>query len=307
MSGKRASAFVGFSDPGLKMRGESAAAVQYLVLRDSTNPYLLARVRWPDVAEAISAGQPHWQSDPGLFDLPYDPNSAAVTTAQASSIAAGWGVQLTSDPGDPSSSLIRRMPANWSNLVPAERRAWSLDPDAGRRAAAAPKSRSRIVSRMLGRPRRSSLEQAERMPGLLAANDKGPSAGVGSYPVANGNGSPVTLAAERRRHARVPVHGRALLRSAHKTIFVRLVDVSEGGMHGVVADAQSVLESGAGLEPPLVLQHAVSGSEVSLDVIASVGWHKENGPGTQLGVVFVELNDEQVGRVQRFLRNGAGS
>ena len=78
-------------------------------------------------------------------------------------------------------------------------------------------------------------------------------------------------------------------------------------MHGVVADAQSVLESGAGLEPPLVLQHAVSGSEVSLDVIASVGWHKENGPGTQLGVVFAELNDEQVGRVQRFLRNGAGS
>lgn len=38
--------------------GSEAAEVQYLVLPNSTNPFLLARVRWPDVAEAISAGIP---------------------------------------------------------------------------------------------------------------------------------------------------------------------------------------------------------------------------------------------------------
>ena len=53
--------------------GTELAEVQYLVLPDSVNPYLLARVRWPDVAQAISPELPHWQYDPGLFDLPYDP------------------------------------------------------------------------------------------------------------------------------------------------------------------------------------------------------------------------------------------
>src|ERR1700722_10346246 len=39
--------------------------VQYLVLGDRTDPYLLARVRWPDIAQAISAGCPDWQDDLG--------------------------------------------------------------------------------------------------------------------------------------------------------------------------------------------------------------------------------------------------
>jgi hypothetical protein len=44
--------------------------VSYLVLTDRTAPYLLARVRWPDVAQAITIGNPDWLEDPGLFDLP---------------------------------------------------------------------------------------------------------------------------------------------------------------------------------------------------------------------------------------------
>ena len=59
----------------------NATEVKYLVLSDGMNPYLLARVRWPDVAQAISAERPDWQYDPGLFDLPYDPSSATVTHA----------------------------------------------------------------------------------------------------------------------------------------------------------------------------------------------------------------------------------
>jgi hypothetical protein len=112
-------------------------AVQYLVLSDSTNPYLLARVRWPDVAQAISAGRPDWLDDIGLFDLPTDPSSTPVTLSQAKEIALAWGAQLHSDATVPAPgpSLIRRMPANWSNLTPAEKRAWSLDLTSARRRA----------------------------------------------------------------------------------------------------------------------------------------------------------------------------
>ncbi|HEY7948044.1 MAG TPA: hypothetical protein VID75_10215 [Acidimicrobiales bacterium] len=103
--------------------------VQYLVLADRSHPFLLARVRWPDVAQAISAGCPDWLDDVGLFDLPNDPSSVPVTLARAAEIALGWGAQLPSDGSVRTTrpALVRRMPANWSNLTPAERRAWSLD------------------------------------------------------------------------------------------------------------------------------------------------------------------------------------
>jgi hypothetical protein len=133
--------------------------VVYLVLPNPTEPFLLARVRWPDVYQAISPVRPDWQDDPGLFDLPYAPTSTAVTYDEASEIAAGWGARLPSDEEDHSSgpSLIRRMPSDWSNLSTAERRAWSIvarkparhavatpatvDPPAGR--AVPPASRGR--------------------------------------------------------------------------------------------------------------------------------------------------------------------
>jgi hypothetical protein len=102
--------------------------VQYLVLPDSTNPYLLARVRWPDVYQAISPVRPDWQDDPGLFDLPYDPSSTRVSFAEAALIAADWGAQLPADETVRTArvELMRRMPANWSDLSPAEQSAWSI-------------------------------------------------------------------------------------------------------------------------------------------------------------------------------------
>jgi len=116
--------------------GSEVVEVQYLVLAERDAPYLLARVRWPDVAQAMSAGCPYWQYDPGLFDLPYDPSSAKVTLAQASAIAAGWGASLVSRPTTSVPPVIRRMPANWSNLAPAERRVWSLEHVGRRRTSA---------------------------------------------------------------------------------------------------------------------------------------------------------------------------
>jgi hypothetical protein len=114
----------------IKRRDLLADEVQYLVLPDAQNPWLLARVRWPDVFQAISPARPYWQSDPGLFDLPYDPSGVPITAERAEAIAAEWGAVL---PGEGESSLgpslIRRMPANWSNLTPAEKRAWSISPE----------------------------------------------------------------------------------------------------------------------------------------------------------------------------------
>jgi hypothetical protein len=102
--------------------------VQYLVLGGSTNPYLLARVRWPDVAQAISEDCPGWLDDPGLFDLPYEPASTKVSSGRAAEIAAEWGAQL---PPDSSTGFweprLRRIPPTWSEMVPVEKRSWSLE------------------------------------------------------------------------------------------------------------------------------------------------------------------------------------
>jgi hypothetical protein len=107
-----------------------ADEVKYLVLPDVQNPWLLARVRWPDVFQAISPARPYWQSDPGLFDLPYDPSGVPISAERAEAIAAEWGATLPAEgEGSVGPSLIRRMPANWSRLTPAEKRAWSIGPE----------------------------------------------------------------------------------------------------------------------------------------------------------------------------------
>jgi hypothetical protein len=114
-------------------RNPASSEVQFLVIPDISYPFLLARVRWPDVFEAISPTRPDWRADPGLFDLPYDASSTRVTREQAAAIASDWGAELPDDErsyqGDATlrPSLIRRMPANWSNLSPAEKRLWSID------------------------------------------------------------------------------------------------------------------------------------------------------------------------------------
>ena len=108
--------------------GGALPDVRYHVLFDPSDPVLLARVRWPDVYEAISAARPDWQSDPGVFDIPYDPSSTEITAEAAAELAARWGATLPTPGPDrrPGPTLIRRMPANWSNPSPAEQRAWSL-------------------------------------------------------------------------------------------------------------------------------------------------------------------------------------
>jgi hypothetical protein len=64
-----------------------------------------------------------------LFDLPYDPSSTRVSYAEAAAIADDWGAQLPTDESAQTAKvvLMRRMPANWSDLSRAERRAWSIE------------------------------------------------------------------------------------------------------------------------------------------------------------------------------------
>jgi hypothetical protein len=113
--------------------------VAYVVLPTAENPFLLARVRWPDVYQAISPVRPDWQEDPGLFDLPYAPTSVHVSYEEAAAIAADWGAELPAENEKSAGpSLIRRMPSDWSELSTAERRAWSVEIDkSGRQAMAA--------------------------------------------------------------------------------------------------------------------------------------------------------------------------
>ena len=133
-------------------RKTTGREVQYLVLPDASNPWLLARVRWPDVFQAISPAEPDWRSDPGLFDLPYDPSSVAIAPDRAAAIAAEWGAEFPSaeDGAVPGPSLIRRMPANWSELSPAAKHAWAIEPDRSRRRLPARERRSERRRRLEG-------------------------------------------------------------------------------------------------------------------------------------------------------------
>jgi hypothetical protein len=248
----------------------AAVEVKYFVLADRTSPYLLARVRWPDVAQAITAGCRDWQDDPGLFDLPYDPSSATVTLVQATAIAAGWGASLTSNATVSSSvpPLIRRMPANWSNLSPAEKRAWSLEFVLTRRRARAHRESSRSRSGFVSWGARLSRRR------------------------------PVV---ERRHDPRVLIGGRAQIRLGGKTVPADLVDLSQGGMHCVVIDAKSVVATGVKLPQPLVLKEGAFESRIKLDVGGTVTWSTDTGLGTHFGVAFEQLDEEQAERVRRLL------
>ncbi|MGO9584249.1 MAG: PilZ domain-containing protein [Acidimicrobiales bacterium] len=286
------------------------ADVQYLVLPDTVRPYLLARVRWPDVAQAISAGRPYWQHDPGLFDLPYEPSSATVTPAEAASIVASWGAQL-SDPTDPVPSLFRRMPPNWSALVPAEKRAWSLEFVAARYSSvshAAPLRsflRKHRHDQSLRQPESGLDGQMTKLPSMPGGK---PALGKSLDPLVKGNGHLPMAAAERRLHARVHLSGRAQISCGHKIISVDLLNISQGGVHLVAPYTRSILKSGRTFEPPLWLEDRISGSDIRLDVASRITWHRIVGPNTQLGVVFAKLNDKQAEQVQSFLATlGPGS
>ncbi|MGC9961723.1 MAG: hypothetical protein ABSE47_07445 [Acidimicrobiales bacterium] len=176
--------------------------VQYLALPDRDNPYLLARVRWPDVAQAISSGCSEWQHDPGIFDLPYHPGCEKVTADEASEIASRWDATLSFDEPVTSfgQSLIRRMPPDWSNLSRAERRAFYIEFAPTRRSAAASRRarrRDSVVTPSHAKRRRSLLPVRSRSTRRAVLTAKGhvpPVVTVTGMPDPHPNGVLVTEA-----------------------------------------------------------------------------------------------------------------
>jgi hypothetical protein len=267
--------------------------VKYFVLGGATNPYLLARVRWPDVAHAITKGCLTWLDDPGLFDLPYDPISARVSFDEASAIATDWGINLQSGAViETARPLIRRMPANWSRLSRAEEQAWALEyVTTGLSANALRESSDGRDPRKSGRRSLLGRRRPEHAP---AASSNGQN--TTDVAATNGHKPP-----DRRRHARVPVGKPAQIRCGDKTVAANLMDVSEGGGRWLVFDPHAALEVGEQLDPSLVLEGDGFEVQVNLDVGGTVIWGNDTGLGAQVGVAFEQLSDKQVERVQHLL------
>jgi len=291
--------------------------IGYWALPDSSDPYLLARVRWPDVAEAISPGCPDWRHDTGLFDLPYNRHSRSLTEDEAALWAARWGANLPEGAGaEPALVLIRRMPATWSNLSPADRRAWALDgvlPHVGRgirpswltRLVAWAKATTgttasvvvpdtAVPSTAMERP---SATVSAASPAAVTVAPSAPAMALG-----DGNGR----AEERRRAARVRLQGTVELRLGQRALAAELVDVSESGFHCTVRASQAKPGVGRRLASPVRLATQRREQRLDLDVAGAVSWRRAVAGTTHLGIALEPLDDDQRRRVHEFLAAAAG-
>lgn len=272
--------------------------VKYLVLVDRAVPFLLARVRWPDVAQAVSEASPIWIDDPGLFDLPYEPSAVAVSYDQAATLAAGWGSRLDALVTADAPSYIRRMPANWSDLSPSERHTWGVD-FVGRKRGTSPRL---FLHELAARTGGRSSAQATRAGAARRAR------AIVDRVATNGHGSKhgaAATAAERRSYVRVELAGRAHIRSGHTTLSAGLVDLSERGVRCVLPDARAVVATGATLEGPFLLEAEVGAARICLNVGGAVSWNRTNGNGADFGVAFDELAEGERDGLKLLLRRVA--
>jgi hypothetical protein len=260
---------------------------QYLVFPSGDRPYLLACVRWPDIALAISTHCTAWREDQGLFDLPYEPGAQVVSAGEAAAIAAAWGGELPADSAlvDAELALHRRMPANWSHLSPVERRAWL--------------------------PRRPPVARPPRIAAVQAAPGfavlEGVEVAEPYQPVLDGAGDGQASGPDRRRYERVTARGRVILYCGHRKITADLVDVSLGGARCAVSDDVTDLDSVTTVTP-LVIERAVGGPPLMLDVPCVVVWKRPGDGGAHhLGVQFGELGDRHLEGLRELIAAEAAS
>ena len=243
---------------------------------------------------------------------------------EAAAIASEWGTSLPSEETsiECARPLIRRMPADWSRLTPAEERAWALefvptglradalrpeaeagDPQSGRR-----RSPLRALRRTSGR---SSQVPELESPASIADEEKTNLVAVYGHvpePIRVVFGPPgQSPSPERRLHARVRAGGRAQIRCGNKTVSATLVDVSQGGVRWRILDTDAALEVGEQLDPSLVLEADGSGNQVSIDVGGTVMWGANTVYGAQFGVAFEPLNADQTFRIQHLVLSSAAS
>jgi hypothetical protein len=180
------------------------------------------------------------------------------------------------------------MPANWSDLSPSERRTWGIE--------------------FVGRRRAPARRVRRAGPGAgIGVRRGGADAGIDG-PAANGHGQLAdvrstlgNVAAERRRHARVRLDGRAYIRCEQTTISAGLVDLSQGGVRCVLPEAPSLVAAGATLGGPFLLEVEVDTSRVCLGVAGRISWHSSTGASAHFGVGFGELSEDETEGVRRFL------
>ena len=73
------------------------ADMTYVVERRGGVPYLLARLHWPDTAEAVSPSHPVWKSSQSLFDKLHGSDGELVTEGDAMRLAQSWGAPWPPD------------------------------------------------------------------------------------------------------------------------------------------------------------------------------------------------------------------
>lgn len=65
--------------------------LSYAVERTGRVPYVLARLRWPDLAECISPKYPEWRTHRRMFYMLYDSSGEIVSEEYARKLADQWG------------------------------------------------------------------------------------------------------------------------------------------------------------------------------------------------------------------------
>ena len=108
-------------------------------------------------------------------------------------------------------------------------------------------------------------------------------------------------AAERRRHVRIGLLGRAHIRYAHTTLTAGIVDLSERGIRCVLPEGMQPAATGATLEGPFVLEAEVHRSRLCLDVAGRISWQHHNGDGMDFGVALGQLADDETEGLRRLL------
>ena len=248
--------------------------MRYLVLTDRATPYLLARVRWPDVAQAITVGSPDWLDDVGLFDLPYNPGAVRLTFTQAASVAAAWGRQLTAEPADGVPSFIRRLPANWSDLSPLPSGGpWASIPSVGNGPRPVASAVCTHCKRRALRPRPARRERREEP--AAPPHSRAPPAHAGA----------------RRRTSSWLGRG---------TLSAGLVDLSAGGV-GASCLRRPQSSRRGGIDGPFLLEAEAVPSRICLDVPGRIMWSRTIGASTHFGVTFRELGDSETDGVRHFI------
>lgn len=102
-------------------------STRYAVERDASgNPYLLARLRWPDIAEAVSPHDRLWTTNWHLFNMLYESTGEWVGEDYARELALSWGASF-----DAVRAVLAKPPKAPNQMTPDELRTWAEGVAAG--------------------------------------------------------------------------------------------------------------------------------------------------------------------------------